>query len=99
MLVHDAARPFATPAMIRAVVDAVRGGAAAVIPVLPVVDTIRRVDADGRPAGVVDRDQLRIVQTPQGFRPDVLRRRTTRPRARATPPRTMPVSRRRSASR
>ncbi len=74
VLVHDAARPFATPAMIRDVIAAVRGGAAAVIPVLPVVDTVRRVDADDRPAGVVDRDRLRIVQTPQGFRPDVLRR-------------------------
>ena len=75
VLVHDAARPFATPAMIRAVVDAVRGGAAAVIPVLPVVDTIRRRRRRRRawPAWWTA-DRLRIVQTPQGFRPDVLRR-------------------------
>jgi 2-C-methyl-D-erythritol 4-phosphate cytidylyltransferase / 2-C-methyl-D-erythritol 2,4-cyclodiphosphate synthase len=74
VLVHDAARPFATSSMIDAVIEAVRGGAAAVVPVLPVADTIRRVDADDRPVEVVDRDRLRIVQTPQGFRPDVLRR-------------------------
>jgi len=74
VLVHDAARAFAPPEMIRAVIDAVRAGAAAVVPALPVVDTIRAVNAAGVSAGVVDRDSLRIVQTPQGFRLDVLRR-------------------------
>jgi 2-C-methyl-D-erythritol 4-phosphate cytidylyltransferase/2-C-methyl-D-erythritol 2,4-cyclodiphosphate synthase len=56
------------------VVDAVRAGASAVIPVLPVVDTIRSVGSDGALLGVVNRDRLRVVQTPQGFAPAVLRR-------------------------
>lgn len=72
VLVHDAARAFAPPALIRSVIRAVHQGAAAVVPVLPVVDTIRSVGADGALSGAVDRDRLRIVQTPQGFRRDVL---------------------------
>lgn len=74
VLVHDAARAFAPEGLIRAVIQAIRDGAEAVVPVLPVVDTIREVAVDGALAGVVDRESLRIVQTPQGFRPDVLRR-------------------------
>jgi 2-C-methyl-D-erythritol 4-phosphate cytidylyltransferase/2-C-methyl-D-erythritol 2,4-cyclodiphosphate synthase len=75
LLVHDAARAFQPPAVIRAVIEAVRSGSGAVVPVLPVADTMRRA-ADGaeRSAGVVDRDGLRIVQTPQGFSAAVLRR-------------------------
>jgi len=73
LLVHDAARAFAPPAMIRRVVDAVRSGARAVVPVLPVTDTIRATE-DGRlSAGLVHRSRLRAVQTPQGFVPDALR--------------------------
>jgi 2-C-methyl-D-erythritol 4-phosphate cytidylyltransferase/2-C-methyl-D-erythritol 2,4-cyclodiphosphate synthase len=56
------------------VVEAVRAGASAVVPVLPVVDTMRSVAADGSLLGIVNRDQLRVVQTPQGFSPAVLRR-------------------------
>jgi 2-C-methyl-D-erythritol 4-phosphate cytidylyltransferase/2-C-methyl-D-erythritol 2,4-cyclodiphosphate synthase len=74
VLVHDAARAFQPAAVIRAVIDAVRDGASAVVPVLPVADTIRRADAHGGSGGVVDRERLRIVQTPQGFSPDALRR-------------------------
>jgi len=74
VLVHDATRAFASAALIRRVVAAVAAGAPAVIPVLPVVETIRRVDDLGALGGIVDRDQLRLVQTPQGFAPDVLRR-------------------------
>jgi 2-C-methyl-D-erythritol 4-phosphate cytidylyltransferase/2-C-methyl-D-erythritol 2,4-cyclodiphosphate synthase len=74
VLVHDATRAFASAALIRRVVAAVVAGAPAVIPVLPVVETIRRVDHLGALGGIVDRDQLRLVQTPQGFAPDVLRR-------------------------
>lgn len=74
LLVHDAARAFQPPEVIRAVVGAVRAGARAVVPVLPVADTVRRTDENGLSAGVVDRDGLRIVQTPQGFAPEVLRR-------------------------
>lgn len=74
VLVHDAARAFAPESLIGAVIQAVRAGADAVVPVLAVVDTIRAVAADGSLESAVDRDMLRIVQTPQGFRPDVLRR-------------------------
>lgn len=73
VLVHDAARAFAPRDLIRRVIDAVEAGAPAVVPVLPVADTVRAVAADGRSQGVVDRDTLRAVQTPQGFRAEVLR--------------------------
>ena len=68
VLVHDAARPLATPALFDRVIDAVARGAKAVVPVVPVADTIRSVDG-----GVVDRDQLLAVQTPQGFDASILR--------------------------
>ena len=68
VLVHDAARPLATTALFDRVIDSVTQGAAAAIPVVPVTDSIRHVD--GR---VVDRTSLRAVQTPQGFRAEVLR--------------------------
>lgn len=68
IVVHDAARPLATPELFERVVAAVRAGAAAAVPGVPVVDTLRRVD--GPP---VDRSELVAVQTPQAFRSDVLR--------------------------
>jgi 2-C-methyl-D-erythritol 4-phosphate cytidylyltransferase/2-C-methyl-D-erythritol 2,4-cyclodiphosphate synthase len=74
ILVHDAARAFASESLIAAVIGAVRDGNRAVVPVLPVVDTIRALAPDRSLAGTLDRDLLRVVQTPQGFRPDVLRR-------------------------
>lgn len=72
VLVHDAARALAPPALIDRVAAAVRAGNPAVIPVLPVVDTIKRVDDAGRVLDTLDRAVLRAVQTPQGFRRDVL---------------------------
>lgn len=72
VLVHDAARPFVPVAVVAAVVAALRSGAAAVVPVIRVVDTIRVADpAPGEPT-VVDRSRLRAVQTPQGFERDTL---------------------------
>lgn len=68
VLVHDAARPLATSALFDRVIDAVRAGADAVVPAVAVVDTIRDVDGT-----VLDRDRLRAVQTPQGFRAAALR--------------------------
>lgn len=68
ILVHDAARPLASPELFGRVVAAVRDGAEAVVPVVPVTDTIRSVDG-----AVVDRGSLRAVQTPQGFRAATLR--------------------------
>lgn len=73
VLVHDAARAFAPQMLIRSVIDAVRAGSSAVVPVLPVVDTVRSTHADGSLAGAVDRDILRVVQTPQGFTAATLR--------------------------
>ncbi|MEV4704760.1 2-C-methyl-D-erythritol 4-phosphate cytidylyltransferase [Actinoplanes sp. NPDC049316] len=98
VLVHDAARALTPPELVESVAAAVRDGSPAVIPVLPVVDTIKEV-APGEPVrdtiasvnlgepvrdtigsvgaretvlGTVDRSVLRSVQTPQGFRHDVL---------------------------
>ncbi len=73
ILVHDAARAFAPSSVIDRVVARVRAGADAVVPVLPVVDTVRGIGDGSALAGTVDRGTLRIVQAPQGFRPDVLR--------------------------
>ena len=74
VLVHDAARPL-TPAQVTArVIDAVRAGAGAVIPVLPVTDTLKSVDASGVITGTPRRADMVAVQTPQGFRWDVLTR-------------------------
>ncbi|WP_436493386.1 2-C-methyl-D-erythritol 4-phosphate cytidylyltransferase [Actinokineospora sp. HUAS TT18] len=67
VLVHDAARAFTPPAVIRAVIAAVEAGARAVIPVLPVADTVKQVDTGGVVLATPDRSALRIVQTPQGF--------------------------------
>ncbi|GAA1025910.1 2-C-methyl-D-erythritol 4-phosphate cytidylyltransferase [Virgisporangium ochraceum] len=72
VLVHDAARALAPPELVERVAAAVRSGLPAVIPVLAVVDTIKQVDDAGRVVGTVDRAVLRAVQTPQGFRRDVL---------------------------
>jgi 2-C-methyl-D-erythritol 4-phosphate cytidylyltransferase len=72
VLVHDAARALAPATLIERVSAAVRDGHDAVIPVLPVVDTVKQVDESGRVIGTVDRVVLRTVQTPQGFRRSVL---------------------------
>lgn len=76
IVVHDAARPLASAELHRAVVDAVRSGADAVIPAVPVTDTIKRVHHDERGRTVVDtpdRSSLVAVQTPQAFRASLLR--------------------------
>ena len=72
VLVHDAARALAPPELVVSVAAAVRSGCPAVIPVLPVVDTVKEVDPAGNVVGTVDRAALRAVQTPQGFRRAVL---------------------------
>ena len=74
VLVHDAARALTPPEVTRRVVQAVRDGAPAVVPVVPVTDTVKRVDSDDTVQATVDRTCLRAVQTPQGFRRDVLER-------------------------
>ncbi|MGH3540385.1 MAG: IspD/TarI family cytidylyltransferase, partial [Pseudonocardiaceae bacterium] len=74
VLVHDAARCLAPISVIQAVAQAVLAGQQAVVPVLTVVDTIKEVDSDGCVVGTLDRAALRVVQTPQGFAGDLLRR-------------------------
>ncbi len=66
VLVHDAARALVEPALVEAVAAAARRTGAA-IPVLPVVDTIKRL-SDGRVVETIDRSTLGAAQTPQGFR-------------------------------
>ena len=67
VLVHDAARPLTPPEVVARVLAALAGGARGVVPVLPVVDTTVVVGDDGVITDAVPRDQLRRVQTPQGF--------------------------------
>ncbi|HLI98550.1 MAG TPA: bifunctional 2-C-methyl-D-erythritol 4-phosphate cytidylyltransferase/2-C-methyl-D-erythritol 2,4-cyclodiphosphate synthase [Bradyrhizobium sp.] len=67
VLIHDAARPFVSPALIsRAIEAASRTGAA--IPTIPVADTIKLVDSRGHVEATPERARLRIAQTPQSFR-------------------------------
>jgi 2-C-methyl-D-erythritol 4-phosphate cytidylyltransferase len=68
VLVHDAARALTPPSLIEAVAAKLRSGSSAVIPALPVVDTIKRVGESSEVVATVDRSVLRAVQTPQGFR-------------------------------
>jgi 2-C-methyl-D-erythritol 4-phosphate cytidylyltransferase len=72
VVVHDAARPFASPDLFERVIRAVVDGADGAIPVLPVPDTIVRVRRS-RVAGTEPRDELALAQTPQAFRAAVLR--------------------------
>ena len=83
VLIHDAARPLVPGAVIRRVVDALAAGHPAVVPALPVADTIKRVEriANGeagadleRVVETHDRTLLRAMQTPQGFHLDAVLR-------------------------
>jgi 2-C-methyl-D-erythritol 4-phosphate cytidylyltransferase len=67
VLVHDAARPLTPPDVVARVLAALADGARAVVPVLPVVDTTVAVGPDGLITGALPREQIRRVQTPQGF--------------------------------
>lgn len=72
VLVLDGARPFVPASLVERVVDAVRTGHRAVVPVLPLSDTVKIVDDTGHAGSTVDRAGLRVVQTPQGFHPSLL---------------------------
>jgi 2-C-methyl-D-erythritol 4-phosphate cytidylyltransferase len=63
--IHDAVRPFVSQKLVREAVAAARGGGA--VPALPVTDTLKRIDVDGRIGQTVDRSGLVAVQTPQIF--------------------------------
>ena len=67
VLVHDAARPLTPPDVVARVLAALAAGARAVVPVLPVTDTVVLVDDEDVVTGTVPRAPLRRVQTPQGF--------------------------------
>jgi len=67
VVVHDAARPLASPELFARVIDAVRAGADAAVPGIAVADTVKRV-RDHRVVETVSRDDLVTVQTPQAFR-------------------------------
>lgn len=73
VVVHDAARPLASPELFASVVEAVSGGAAGAVPAIPVSDTIKRVSG-ARVVETLDREVLVAVQTPQAFSVEVLRR-------------------------
>jgi 2-C-methyl-D-erythritol 4-phosphate cytidylyltransferase len=71
--VHDAARPLLAPGTVDRLLGLLlEAGVAGVVPGVPVTDTIRRVDTTHRSTGVVDREQLRAMQTPQLFARRVL---------------------------
>jgi 2-C-methyl-D-erythritol 4-phosphate cytidylyltransferase/2-C-methyl-D-erythritol 2,4-cyclodiphosphate synthase len=72
VLVHDAARPAVTPELIGSVAQAAEGGAPAVVPVVPVVDSLKRVRGD-RVVAPVEREEVAAAQTPQAARLGALR--------------------------
>ena len=71
VLIHDAARPFVTPAVISRAIDAA-GRTGAAVPAIPVTDTIKQVSETGDVEATPERARLRIAQTPQAFRFDVI---------------------------
>jgi 2-C-methyl-D-erythritol 4-phosphate cytidylyltransferase len=72
VLVHDAARPLLDDSVVERVVTAVGDGWDGAIPALPISDTVKRVEGE-RVLETLQREELRIVQTPQAFVADVLR--------------------------
>jgi 2-C-methyl-D-erythritol 4-phosphate cytidylyltransferase len=72
VLLHEAARPFAPAELATTVATAVRDGHEMAVPVLPLVDTVKQVDAAGRVRGTPDRSGLRVLQTPLAVRADLL---------------------------
>ena len=72
VLVHDSARPFASPQLITRLITALEQGAQAVIPAIPLKDTVKRVRVD-IVLETLPRHELAAVQTPQGFELEILR--------------------------
>ncbi len=72
VLVHDAARPAVTPELVAAVVNAARGLSGAVVPIVPVVDSLKRVRGE-RVVAPVEREEIAAAQTPQAARLGALR--------------------------
>jgi len=82
VLVHDAARPLASPALVARLLDAISRHVA-VVPALPVTDTVKRVKGK-LVVETLDRESLVAVQTPQAFRVELLRHALARQEADAT---------------
>jgi ribitol-5-phosphate 2-dehydrogenase (NADP+) / D-ribitol-5-phosphate cytidylyltransferase len=80
ILIHDAARALVPPEVITRILEAL-SNSRAVMPVLPVNDTTIRVDDEGSVMAVLDRCKLRRVQTPQGFKLEIIRQAHARARA------------------
>jgi 2-C-methyl-D-erythritol 4-phosphate cytidylyltransferase len=74
VLVHDAARALTPPDLVVRVVEALRAGHSAVVPALPLSDTVKTVDDNGVVLATPERAALRAVQTPQGFTTELLLR-------------------------
>jgi 2-C-methyl-D-erythritol 4-phosphate cytidylyltransferase len=74
VVVHDAVRPLASVGLFEAVVHAVRAGADAAVPGVPLTDTVKRLGPEGHVVATLDRSQLVAVQTPQAFAAAALRR-------------------------
>ena len=72
VVLHDACRPLAPAQLAAAVVDAVRAGHTAAVPVLPLTDTVKSVDDRGTVTGTPDREGLRVLQTPVAMRAGLL---------------------------
>lgn len=71
VLVHDAARALTPPEVFQRVLDALADGLPAVVPVMPVIDTLKRIDG-ATVVAAVDRSELAAAQTPQGFSREIL---------------------------
>jgi len=72
VVIHDGARPLAPVSLFKEVVEAVRAGAGAAVPALDLADTVKRVRGDVV-LSTVEREELKVVQTPQAFRAQVIR--------------------------
>lgn len=71
VLIHDGARPFVSAALIERAIAAARTSGAA-LPVVPIAETVKQVEADGRVLATLPRDRLRLAQTPQAFAYDAI---------------------------
>jgi 2-C-methyl-D-erythritol 4-phosphate cytidylyltransferase len=71
VVIHDGARPFVTPTLIRATIDAAALDGSAVV-AIPEADTLKRVSAEGTVIETVDRQNIWRTQTPQAFRRGIL---------------------------
>jgi 2-C-methyl-D-erythritol 4-phosphate cytidylyltransferase len=74
VLIHDIRRPLAPLSLRDRVIDGLRAGGSVVLPMLPVTDSVKTVDAHGSVTGTVDRTTLRAAQHPRGFAVDQLTR-------------------------